>query len=311
VGITHLDDAPARDYAVGHIRGRWTALGEAAGSVGVGVRRIEVPPGGWSTPAHEHGLEEELFYVLSGRGISWQKGRTAEIAGGDCILYAPRRGAHTLHALEPLDVLAFGPRHDDESPRFPRLGLSLVGGRAVESGPGAQDGVPIQFVREAEIGPPELPEPGDRPRTVVNVRDVETRPVKRGRVSRVRRDLATALGSVHTGLQHVEVEPGCESAPLHCHSLEEEIFVVLDGDGVLVLDDEEETPVRPGHVVARPPGTGVAHLFRAGDQGLTYLAYGTRDPGDLCYYPRSNKISFRGVKLIARLERLDYWDGEE
>ena len=61
----------------------------------------------------------------------------------------------------------------------------------------------------------------------------------------------------------------------------------------------------------RPPGTGVAHLFRAGDGGLTYLAYGTRDPGDVCYYPRSNKISFRGVKLIARLERLDYWDGEE
>ncbi len=68
----------------------------------------------------------------------------------------------------------------------------------------------------------------------------------------------------------------------------------------LVLD-EQETPVRAGHVVARPAGTGVAHMFRAGDGALTYLAYGTREPGDVCYYPRSNKIAFRGVGIMARL----------
>jgi uncharacterized cupin superfamily protein len=311
VGITHFDEAPAREYSVGHLHGRWTGLGDAAGSVGVGVRRIQVPAGGWSTPAHEHGRAEELFYVLSGRGLSWQKGRTTEVAAGDCILYAPRRGAHTLYAQEPLDVLAFGPRPIDDSTGYPRLGMSLVVGRVVESGPGAEDGVPIQFVREAEIGPPDLPKSGERPRTIVNVRDAEARPVQRGRVSRTRRDLGTAVGSVHTGLQHVEVEPGCVSAPLHCHSAEEEIFVILEGDGVLVLDDEDAASLRPGHVVARPAGTGVAHLFRAGDAGLTYLAYGTRDPSDICYYPRSNKIAFRGVKLIGRLERLDYWDGED
>jgi uncharacterized cupin superfamily protein len=52
-------------------------------------------------------------------------------------------------------------------------------------------------------------------------------------------------------------------------------------------------------------------MFRAGEHGLTYLAYGTREPADVCYYPRSNKILFRGVNLTARLERLDYWDGED
>jgi uncharacterized cupin superfamily protein len=68
--------------------------------------------------------------------------------------------------------------------------------------------------------------------------------------------------------------------------------------------------VRPGHVLGRPPGTGVAHSFRAGDEGMTYLAYGTRDTNDIAYYPRSNKVNFRGIKLIGRIERLDYWDGE-
>jgi uncharacterized cupin superfamily protein len=115
---------------------------------------------------------------------------------------------------------------------------------------------------------------------------------------------------VRTGLQHVEVAPSKESTAQHCHSVEEEIFVVLDGDGVLVLGDDE-VPVREGHVVARPAATGVAHVFRAGARGMTYLAYGTREPADICYYPRSNKLAFRGVGVIARLERLDYWDGED
>jgi hypothetical protein len=40
--------------------------------------------------------------------------------------------------------------------------------------------------------------------------------------------------------------------------------------------------------------------------------YGTREPNDLCYYPRSNKVLFGGLGLVARLgEPLEYWDGEE
>jgi uncharacterized cupin superfamily protein len=311
LGIAHFDDARSREYELGHLRSRWSFLGEAAGCVGIGVRRIEVPARGWSTPAHEHGADEEIFYVLSGRGLSWQGGRTTEIGAGDCIVYLPRRGAHTLHALEPLDVLAFGPRTSDESVGFPRLGMSLVGRRAAESVAGVADGAPVQFVRESETGPPELPDPGPRPPTVVNVEDVEAELIERVRVVRTRRDLGRAAGSVSTGLKQIMVAPGKESAPLHCHSLEEEIFVVLDGEGVLVLDDRDEAAVRRGHVISRPAGTGVSHLFRAGEQPLTFLAYGPREPGDICYYPRSNKLSFRGVGVIARLERLDYWDGED
>jgi uncharacterized cupin superfamily protein len=310
VGITHFDEATVRDHNVGHIRGHWSFLGEAAGSVGVGVRRIQVPTGSWSTPVHEHGAEEELFYVLAGEGISWQRGRTAAVHAGDCIAYLAGGGAHSLHALQDLDVLAFGPRHSDEAVGFPRLEMSLVGRRAVRSEPGAIDGLPVQFVREAELGPPELGEPGSRPPTIVNLKDVDARHFGRGLVSSERRDLGRAVGSEPTGLQHYAVEPGKDATPPHCHSVEEEIFVVLGGEGVLVLEGEE-TPVRRGHVVARPPATGRSHHFRAGDQGLEFLAYGTRESADMCFYPRSGKISFRGLGVIGRLERLDYWDGED
>jgi uncharacterized cupin superfamily protein len=273
------------------------------------VRRLQVPPGGWTTPAHEHGREEEIFYVLAGRGHSWQDGTSTEIRAGDCIVYLPQRGAHTVHAEDELDLLAFGTRVTDEAPWFPRLELTLIGRHGVET---LTSAVPIQFAREAELGPPELtPSDGPRPENVVNIDDVEAERMERPRVVRTRRKVSAAAGSVSTGLQHVVAAPGKEATPLHCHSAEEEIFVVLDGDGVIVLD-ADETPVRPGNVIARPPGTGVSHMFRAGPHGLTYLAYGTREPNDFCYYPNSNKIFFSGLGVIARLERIeDYWDGED
>ena len=51
--------------------------------------------------------------------------------------------------------------------------------------------------------------------------------------------------------------------------------------------------------------------FRGGDNGLTFLAWGTREPNDICWYPRSQKMMWRGVGVIGRVEQLDYWDGEE
>jgi uncharacterized cupin superfamily protein len=59
-----------------------------------------------------------------------------------------------------------------------------------------------------------------------------------------------------------------------------------------------------------PAGTQIAHAFRGGDSGMKVLMYGVRDTNDITYYPRSNKLAFRGVGLVARLEPLGYWDGE-
>ena len=106
----------------------------------------------------------------------------------------------------------------------------------------------------------------------------------------------------------------------HCHSAEEEIFVILEGAATLHLwpsplraergAEREQHELRPGHVVARPPGSGVSHWFQAGDDGVTMLIYGTRDTNDMCWYPRSNKISWRGLGVIGRIEALEYGDGE-
>jgi len=256
---------------------------------------------------------EEIFYVLAGRGLSWQDEATSEIAPRDCIVYRPWGGAHTIHALEDLDLLAFGTRALDEGMSFPRLGRSMISGRLVDSVSIDVDGIPAQHIEESKLGPPEiLGEPGPRPSTIINLDTVRGEALERTRVARTRRNLGRAAGSIDSGLQHVEVAPGKEATAQHCHTLEEEIFVILGGNGTLVLGEDDETLVRPGNVVSRPAGTGVAHVFRAGDRGLTLLAYGLREAGDMCYYPRSRKIAFRGLGVMGRIEEVrDYWDGED
>ena len=210
-----------------------------------------------------------------------------------------------VHGDSGLDVIAFGPREYLGSGELPR-------GRTMWSITGfieVQKGHP--WDREPKL---EWPEPEvARPATIVNVQDVEAQ-VRGGRR---RRDLAGAAGSRWTGLKHIETDAGTLSGPPHVHSAEEEIFVVLEGDGTLELTpaglgaEPEAQPVRKGSVVARPPGTGVAHAFRAGKSGMALIAWGAREPNDICWYPRSRKIYWRGVDVVGRIEQLDYWDGEE
>jgi uncharacterized cupin superfamily protein len=87
--------------------------------------------------------------------------------------------------------------------------------------------------------------------------------------------------------------------------------VILDGSGVLELIPRGETTaqehaLRAGDVVARPAGTGVAHALRAGEQGMTYLAYGTRDAGDMCFYPQSGRIALRGLGIALRAPEIEH-----
>jgi hypothetical protein len=73
--------------------------------VTIGVQRIEIEPGAFSTPVHTHAQEEEIFYVLRGSGLSLQDGKAYEIRAGDFLVHTVLREAHTLRADEDgLDV---------------------------------------------------------------------------------------------------------------------------------------------------------------------------------------------------------------
>jgi uncharacterized cupin superfamily protein len=318
VVIAHWDEVPRELFEEGPLGGHWTDLGTAAGSVTVGVNRVAILPGKRSTPVHSEGEEEEIFYVLGGGGFSWQEGETYEVGAGDCLVHRAGEQTHTLVAGEDgLEVLAFGMRAYAEMGYLPRAGVMRHGRATIDLSP--DDRHPWE--REAAAGELELPPPSPRPDRIVNVADVEAEERRGATVAYDRRNLARAAGSERTGIKHVTVLPGMLNVPPHCHSAEEELFVVLEGTGTLELTpspdiasdgvEPSEHEVRVGSVVARPAGTGIAHTFRAGPEGLTLLAYGTRDPNDVCYYPRSRKIFWAGVGLIGRIEHIDYWVDED
>jgi uncharacterized cupin superfamily protein len=309
------DDVPRRAVEVGPIAGTWRDLGTAAGSRQVGLRRVEVRPGARSTPAHTHSGEEEVFFVLAGSGLSWQGGETYEVAAGDCIVHLIEGPAHTLIAgSDGLDVLAFSERCVSEACYLPRAQVAWLGSSWVKAGD-----TPHPFAQEAAVGEIELPErPSARPPGIVNLKAAEALAVARGDCASTRRSVSTEAGAVRTAVRHFELPAGKLGVPPHAHSGAEELFVVLEGDGVYLEGapgatswEPEERPVRAGDVVAVLAGTGAAHAFRAGGAGLSYLACGNRDLHDSIWYPRSHKVSFPGLRLIGRLEPLGYWDGEE
>jgi uncharacterized cupin superfamily protein len=315
--LPNLHESPSRELVFGHIKGVWRDLGREAKTRTIGLRRIEVAAGCFSTPAHDHGADEEIFFVLSGGGLLWEEGKTCEVREGDCIVHRPLRGAHTLRASDGgLDLLVFGQRLDARLTALPRIGVAWSFPRWVELAGGD-----APFIREAAAGPPECPAPSaERFGNVVALADA---PASFGGAAR---RLGEAAGARATGLRHITLPPGASGYPAHCHSEEEEMFVVLSGGGTLRLwprgglsgvsgggDDAasggagapEEQPLKAGDVVARPAGTGVAHSLHAGGGGLTYLAYGTKEPGDMCFYPETGRVTLRGLGIALRSPEID------
>jgi uncharacterized cupin superfamily protein len=311
MSVVHWDDVQSRHRAKGEMDATWQRLGDEAGAVGVAVNRVRVAPGKLPTPPHSHGASEEVFFVLGGSGLAWQDGQVHEVRRRDCVIHRADEHEHTFVAgPEGLDYLVYGTRHATEIGWLPRSRAIRIGWPWVEG----RDDDPWDV--EAAAAPLAYADPAPRPMNIVNVDEVELEQFEAATTA----PLATKERSTQAGLHWEQLAPGRRGSPPHCHSEEEEVFVILEGDGTLELwpapvreargAHREDVPIRPGHVIARPPGTGIGHSFRAGPAGLTMLIYGTRRPNDTCWYPRSSKIYWRGLGVIGRIESLDYSDGE-
>ena len=303
--VAHWDEVDAHHRAKGERDAEWQLLGNAAGTAGVGVNRVRIAPGKLSTPPHSHGASEELYFVLSGSGLAWQDGEVHEVRPLDCVIHRPDEMEHTFVAgPDGLEYMVFGTRHPTELGWLPRSRAIRLGWPWVEG----RDDDPWDV--EATVEPLAIGEPAPRPANIVNVDDVELESERHQTWAYLTPDGTTKLA----GLGWEKVAAGHRGSVPHCHSAEEEVFVILDGTATLELWSRdggiEATALRAGHVIARPPGTRVSHSFRAGPDGVTMLVYGTRDPNDMCWYPRSSKIFWRGLGVIGRIEILDYLDGE-
>ena len=135
------------------------------------------------------------------------------------------------------------------------------------------------FAREAAAGPPECPAAeGRAPGNVVALADVPSDPRRPGPLAP-----AGPPERAATGLNHVVLSRGGAGRARALPLPEEELFVVLDGDGVLELWPRERGGPGGASAEARRRGLasggqrGGSHALRPGEHGLTYLAYGTRE----------------------------------
>jgi uncharacterized cupin superfamily protein len=112
------------------------------------------------------------------------------------------------------------------------------------------------------------------------------------------------------GVSLSRLPPGRTMCPFHYHMLEDEVFFVLSGRGVLRYGDDVRE-LRAGDCISCPAGTHVAHqIANPFDQDLTYLAIGPHDPHEVAVYPDSGKVMVRSLKQVGFLQKTPYLEAE-
>lgn len=140
-----------------------------------------------------------------------------------------------------------------------------------------------------------------------------------GRGARVIGPRTADAAATKLGCSIDELPPGKVSCPFHFHYAQEEMFIVLEGQGTLRVADER-IEIGAGDVICIPAGPEYPHqLINTGTTTLTYLSISTQESPEICEYPDSGKyLAYasprQGLLDGGRMHRpvtdLDYWDGE-
>ena len=97
----------------------------------LGVCHSRLPPGHVMCPFHYHQREDEVFFVLSGRGVLRYGDQLFQLREGDCV--SCPAGTRTGHQIaNPFDAdlvyLAIGPHDPDEVCVYPDSGRVMIRG---------------------------------------------------------------------------------------------------------------------------------------------------------------------------------------
>ena len=156
---------------------------------------------------------------------------------------------------------------------------------------------------------------------IVNLDDVSFDDVEEdGLYTSRRARFSDGIGAKNLGYNLTVLPPGKAQCPFHSHHGEEEMFLILEGEGELRFGDERH-PIRRHDVIACPPGgADVAHqIINTGTETMRYLAVSTRVPLDACEYPDSGKSSIvagngdttKLWKMFRAETTVDYYDREK
>jgi uncharacterized cupin superfamily protein len=156
---------------------------------------------------------------------------------------------------------------------------------------------------------------------IMNLDDVVFDDVEEnGRYTSSRARFSDLIGARNLGYNLTVLPPGKAQCPFHNHRGEEEMFLILEGEGELRFG-EARYPIRRHDVIACPPGgPEVAHqIINTGATTMRYLALSTLVEVEACEYPDSGKVLVvsgkrgdRGLRGMFRAEdTVDYYDREK
>ncbi|MBL8700782.1 MAG: cupin domain-containing protein [Alphaproteobacteria bacterium] len=108
-------------------------------------------------------------------------------------------------------------------------------------------------------------------------------------------DVGRRLGSETIGMIVQTIPPGNRASRRHRHVFQEEILVVVAGQGTL-LHGDARIAVGPGSCVCYVPADPEIHSFEnTGDADLVIWAFGNRFPHEVCLYPDEGVAFVEGL----------------
>jgi uncharacterized cupin superfamily protein len=97
--VINLDELKLEPFARGErYASRSVRVGPLLGAKDLGYSYDVVPPGKSSCPFHSHRAEEEMFFIVRGRGLLRYGAETRPIRAGDLIC-CPTGGPDTAHQI--------------------------------------------------------------------------------------------------------------------------------------------------------------------------------------------------------------------
>lgn len=132
------------------------------------------------------------------------------------------------------------------------------------------------------------------------------------------------MGADHLGARLIVVPPGKKAWPYHCHHGNDEMFIVLEGEGTLRFGGDNY-PLKAGSTAVCPTGgpESAHQIINSGTSDLKYIAISSMREPDITEYPDSGKwAAFAGAapggnkddrtfsSIVRTSAVTDYWDGE-
>ena len=114
------------------------------------------------------------------------------------------------------------------------------------------------------------------------------------------------------GCAYTEVAPGDTACPFHVHHGEDEMFVVLEGEGEYRFGDTRHA-VKAGDVLGAPMGgPDYAHqLSNTGSTTLKYLAISSLADIDVQQFPDSGKFLVSSRRVAGTARERSFYKGRE